>query len=177
MPYRSSCSSSKRPAATAFSISLVHRGDGLEPLVVLELADRLAVESDRQSQADRSRVDQHAVRDERCVDARQGVDHALRLDTSERPTAQRGVEALTLDVERLGTVDAEANAAAFATARAALHSLGVRVERVDAGRPGSRESGQAPLAAADLEHAGAVESDQRLDPAVLDVVQVGNVHG
>ena len=154
----------------------VDSGHSLEPLVVLELADRVAVESDWQPWADRLRVDDNAARDERRVDADQGVDHALRLDASERPAAERDVETLALDVERLGAVYTEADALGVCRRPSLLHPLGIRVERVDARSPLCREPGEPALPATDVENADALQRDECLDPPRLDLVQVGDVH-
>ena len=58
----------------------------------------------------RAAIDQKAVRHERGVDAGQDVDHVLRLDASERPAAERDVEALALDVQRFRAVHTETDA-------------------------------------------------------------------
>jgi len=179
--YRSTKRSRKSPATTSHhhchEINLViDRRHGLEPFVVLELADRLAVESDRQPQADRRRVDEHAARHERGVDASQGVDHALRLDTSERPAAERDVKGLSLDVEHLHPVYAESNALRVGRRPRLLHPLGIRIERVNVRGPCRRESCEPTFATADVEDPGALERDERLDPSLLDPVQVGDVH-
>ena len=154
----------------------VDRGHSLEPLVVLELADRLAVESDREPQTHRLRIDEQPGWDESRVDASQSVDHALRLEASERPSAERHVEGLARDVERVGTVHAEANALRLGSCSGRLHALGVRVEGVHGRCSSGRESGQSSIAASDLENAHTVERNKRLDPPRLGPVQVGDVH-
>src|SRR5206468_5992171 len=109
-------------------------------------------------------------------DASQGVDHALRLDASERPAAERDIEALALDVERLGAVHPETDPLGVRRCPGLLHALGIRIERVDARGPRCRVRGQPTLAAADVEDAGALEREELLDASRLDLVQVRDVH-
>ena len=154
----------------------VDGGHRLEPLVVLELADRLAVECDREPETDRLRVDEEPARDESRVDASQSVDDALRLEASERPAAERHVEGLARDVERLGAVHAEANALRLGSCPRRLHALGVRVEGVHGRSSSCCKSGQSSIAAADLENARAFQRNERVDPLRLCLVQVGDVH-
>lgn len=61
----------------------VDRRDRLEPLVGVELSQRFAVYPDGQPTAERLGIDDQSVRDERGVDAAQGVDDALRFDASQ----------------------------------------------------------------------------------------------
>ena len=154
----------------------VHGRDDLDPLVGLELADRLAAQGDAQPGADRLRVDEHAAGDECGVDAAQGVDHARGLDASERPAAERDVEAIALNVERIGAMHAETHALRRYGRPRGRHLLAVRVERVDARRARGCEPGEPAVSAADLEDPGAVERDERLDATGLGLVQVGDVH-
>src|SRR5207244_5766756 len=100
-----------------------------------------------------------ALWNESGVKPSQSVDHALRLEASERPTAQRDVEALALDVERLGAVYAEADTVGVDVSPRDLHAFGVRVKRVDPSCVGRRESGQPPLAAAHVQDSSAFERD------------------
>jgi len=154
----------------------VDGGHSLEPLVVLELADRLAAESDREPQTYRLRIDEQPGWDEGRADASQGVDHALRLEASERPSAEGHVEGLACDVERLGPVHAEANTLRLGSCSSRLHALGIRVECVHGRCSSGCESGQSSIAASDLENARALERNERLDPPRLGLVQVGDVH-
>jgi len=94
-------------------------------------------------------------------------DDALGLEASERPAAERDVEALALHVERLGAVDPEADESC----------IDCRLRLLDARGSLGREPGQPTFSAARVENPGAVERDDRLDPLRLDCVQVGNVHG
>ena len=110
------------------------------------------------------------------MEASQSVDHALRLEASERPSAERHVEGLARHVERLGAVHAEANALRLGSCSSRLHALGVRVEGVHGRCSSGRESGQSSVTASDLENARAFERNERLDPPRLDLVQVRDVH-
>jgi hypothetical protein len=148
----------------------------LEPLIVLELADRFFFESHRQPQAHRLRVHEHAVWDERGVKPSQSVDHALRLEASERPTAQRDVEALALDVERLGAVYAEANILDIGRRARDFNALGIRVERVDACSAFGCEKRQPTFTASDIEDSDSLEGDERLDSLRFGVGQIRDMH-
>ena len=110
------------------------------------------------------------------MDSSQGVDHALRLEASERPAAERDVEALALDVERLGAVDAEADTLGADGSSRRLDPLGVRVERIDARGSSRREAGEPSVAAPDLEDSRVFERHERFDPPRLRPMQVGDVH-
>ena len=92
---------------------------------------------------------------------------------------ERNVEGLAFDVERLGAVHGELHLVHLAVREGrpgGSDPLGIRIERVDAPRPRSGKRGEAAVAAADLEDAGAVERDECLDPPRLGAVQVRIVH-
>lgn len=154
----------------------VDRRDCLEPLVVLEVTDQLATKRHRQPEAHRLGVDEHPARDESRMDAGQGVDHALGLDASERPAAERYIERLALDVERLGAVHAEADVLRVRGNPRLLHPLLVRIEGVNAGRVFRCEPDQAAFPTADVEHSGTLERHERLDPPRLGLPRVRDVH-
>jgi hypothetical protein len=109
------------------------------------------------------------------VQLAQSVHDALDRDTSQRPAAERDVEALARDVERLDSVDAEADSSRLLCGERRprlLDALGVRVEGVNVLGAVGCEAGQATVSAADVEHTFSVQPDERRDRAGLDSVRI-----
>jgi len=151
----------------------------LEPLLHVERSQLVAVGGDTWLRTDRLRVDEQAAGDERVVDVAQGVHDALGRDASQRPAAQRDVEALAREIERLRVVDGEPDPLALlARQRAARrrHILGVGIERVDRRGTLGGEGRQPTFAAADVEHTLAVEADELRDRGRLDSELVADLH-
>ena len=114
------------------------------------------------------------------MNSRQGVHDALNGNASERPAAQRDVEPSTLDIERSGVVDREADQIAQLFGQRGgrrCDPLGIRIERIDVRRPLGRECCQPSLAAADVEHTLAVEVDEPADRSGLNAGSITPLHG
>jgi hypothetical protein len=166
------------------------RGDGLgdalidctnrlEPLVHIERSQLVAVGSDQGLRTDRLRIDEQAAGDKRGMDVAQGVHDALDRHASQRPAAERDVEALACDVERLRVVDGEPDPLALLPRQCAAcrrHAFGVGIERVDPRGTLGGEGRQPTFAAADVEHARTVEADELGDRGRLDPDFVASFH-
>jgi hypothetical protein len=159
--------------------ALVDGVNRLDPLAHVERSELVAVGGDARLWPDRLRVDEEAAGGEGGVDVAQSVHDALDRDASQRPAAERDVEALAREVERLGVVDGEADTLALlarqCTARR-CHVLGVGIERVDPRGALGGEACQPTLAAADVEYALAVEADELGDRGRLDSGFVPPLH-
>lgn len=144
----------------------IDRGDRLRPLGHVERADHADPGLERRMRRDRLCVDDEASWDQRAMDLARGVYDALRLDASQRPAAQREVEATPLHVERVRVVDAEGDALAQLA----------RKRRLGLERAGCGEPRQAPFTAADLQHPRAIEVRDFEDRGRLDAVGIAQLH-
>lgn len=145
--------------------------DRLDPGAHVDRAERSAVGGDTEVRSDRLRVDEEAVRDERRVDVVQGVHDALDRDASQRPAAERDVEAFSREIACLRVMDGEPHLLALLDRQGGacrLDVLGLGIEGVDRRGTGCGESRQPTFAAADVEHAFAVEADETRDRGRLD---------
>jgi hypothetical protein len=89
------------------------------------------------------------------VDVAQGVHDALDRDASQRPAAERDVETLAREVERLSVVDADADPLALLACQCGAcrsHVLGVGIERIDGRGTLGCEARQPTFAAANVEY-------------------------
>ena len=109
----------------------------------------------------------------------QGVDHALDWNTSQRPSTQGDVEALSSDVQRGDVVHGKLHLTYLLSRQrgtSRCDTLGIRIERVNPGGGIGCEGRQAALSAADVEHALPLEADVGCDGAWLVPCAVASVH-
>src|SRR6266566_8051768 len=109
----------------------------------------------------------------------QSVHDALQWNASQRPAAERDVEALAREVERFCVVNGEADAAVLlARQRRPGDSdvLRARIEGIDRRGVARGERGHAAFATADVKHPLTIERDDSSDRSHLDPVFVTSLH-
>jgi hypothetical protein len=92
----------------------------------------------------------------------QGVHDALRLDASQRPSAEGDVEPLTWHLERFRAVHREAHALPLLVSQRPLRfsdRFGVRVKREHKPCPRRSQSRQAAFTATDVDYPATLERD------------------
>ena len=92
----------------------------------------------------------------------QSVHDALRLDASQRPSAERDIESLAWHLECFRAVHREAHPRPLLVSEQPLgfgDAFGIRVESEDKPRPRSRQLRQPALAATDIEYPATIERD------------------
>ena len=113
------------------------------------------------------------------MDVAQSVHDALNGNASQRPAAERDIEALAREVERLGIVDGEADPLPLLGRQCVSRGrnlLGVGIERVDRRGTLGGEGRQPTFAAADVEDTLAVDDDELGDRGGLDSGFVPDLH-
>lgn len=92
----------------------------------------------------------------------QGVHDALRLDASQRPSAERDVEPLAWHLKSFRSVHGETHPRPLLVSQRPLRftdGFGVRVKSQDKTCPGRCHSRQSALTATDIEYPATVERD------------------
>src|SRR5438477_3425829 len=97
-------------AVDGLDYARVDRRNRLRPLAHVERAEPAGGAEDRRACGHGLRVHDYAALVQCGVNAFQCVDHACDWDASERPAAERDIEAPPRDVELVDAVDAEADA-------------------------------------------------------------------
>ena len=159
--------------------ALIDCVDRLYPLAHVERAELAVAGGHTRVRRDRLRINKQTVCGERSVDVAQGVHDALDRDASQRPAAERDVEALSTEIACLRVVDREAHSPAlFARQRGTCRcdALGFGIEGVDRRGTRSGEGRQPTFAAADVEDMLAVEVDETGDGSRLDAGLVSLLH-
>ncbi|HEY3462224.1 MAG TPA: hypothetical protein VGK62_02075 [Gaiellaceae bacterium] len=142
--------------------ALIHGSDRLDPSAHVEFAVWPVASADQGRRSDRLRVEEKTVGDEGGVEQTQGVHDALRLDASQRPSAERDVERLAWHLERFRAVHGEAHPSPLLISQRPLRfadAFSVRVESEYKPCPRRRQSCQPTLTATDIEYPATVERD------------------
>jgi hypothetical protein len=108
------------------------------------------------------RIEEQAIVGEGRVRQTQGMHDALRLDASQRPSAEGDVEPLAWHLERFRAVHREAHALPLLVSQRPLRfsdRFGVRVKREHKPCPRRGQSGQAAFTGTDIEYPATVERD------------------
>jgi len=159
--------------------ALIDCVDRLDPLAHVERAELAVVGGHTRVRRDRLRINKQTVWGERSVDVAQGVHDALDRDASQRPAAERDVEAFSREIACLRVVDGEAHSPPLfarqrGTCRCDAFSFGI--EGVDRRGTRSDEFRQPTFAATDVEDTLAVEADETGDGGRLDAGLVALLH-
>src|SRR3954453_3971994 len=96
------------------------------------------------------------------MDVVQGVHDALQRNASQRPSAERDIEALARTVERFCVMNGEADVTALLARQrrpGASDVLRTRIEGVDRRGMARGERGQTAFATADIKHPRTLERD------------------
>jgi hypothetical protein len=167
----------EEPGRKSLVNPFVDRRDHFDPLLHIETAKPPTAPPDRRLVPHRLRVEEDGLLSERGVQQAQGVNHDLRLNASQRPAAKSDIESLARHLKSLCPMHRKANAGPLLLTQQPARlrdALRARIKSEHKPRPHSRQPGQSPLTAANVQHPTTIERHEPLDRRRLNPIRVSD---